>query len=103
MRDTVTSKKLIEVFDHTVVNLMVVRTLLTLSINNFNLFSPGSHKKNMSSMYHYHECGLYSDSFIISSSSSAVNKMLYGDANFAPIAVPRFNLIVFLTLLLLNL
>ena len=61
----------------------------------FNLFSPCSNKKNMSSMYLHHKYSLYSDSFIISSSSSAINKMLYGGANFVPIAVPRFCLSVF--------
>ena len=95
IRDTVTSKKLIEVFDHSAVNFMVGCALLILSINDFNLFSPCSHKKNKSSMYLHHKYRLYSDSFIISSSSSAINKMLYGGANFVPIAVPSFCLSVF--------
>ena len=90
-----TSKKLIEIFDHSAVNFMVGCALLILSINDFDLFSPYSHQKNMSSMYLHHKYGLYSDSFIISSSSSAINKMLYGGANFVPIAVPRFCLSVF--------
>ena len=46
-------------------------------------------------MYLHHKYGLYSDSFIISSSSSAINKMLYGGASLVPIAVPRFCLSVF--------
>ena len=50
-RDTVTSKKLIEVFDHSAVSLMVGCTSLILARNNFNLFSPCSHKKNVSSIY----------------------------------------------------
>ena len=94
-RDTVTSKKLIEVFDFSAVNLMLGCTLLILSINDFNLFSPCSHKKNMLSMYlHYRYC-LYSDSFVIFSPISAINKMLYRGANFIPRAVPHFCLSVF--------
>ena len=89
-RDTVTFKKLIEVFDLSAVNLMVGCTLLILSTNGFNLFSPCSHKKNMSSIYLHHKHGLYPDSFIIFSSCSVINKMLYGGANFVPIVVPRF-------------
>ena len=49
----------------------------------------------MPSIYHHHNYGLYSDSFIVSSSSSAINKMLYGGANFVPTAVPCFCLIIF--------
>ena len=90
-----TSKKLIEVFDHSAVNLMVGCALLILSINNLSLSSPCSLKKNMSSLYRHHKYGLYLDSFIISSSSSNINKMLYGGVNFVPIAVPRFCLSVF--------
>ena len=41
-------------------------------------------------MYVLQKYGLYSDSFMISSSSSTINKMLYGGALFAPIKVPRF-------------
>ena len=85
-----TSKKSIEVFDHSTVNFLVGFTLLILSINDFNLFSPCSHKKNVSSMYLHHKYGLYSDHFIFSYSSSAINKTLYGGTNFVPIAVPRF-------------
>ena len=95
IRDTLTSKKLIEVFDFSAVNLMLGCTLLILSINDFNLFSPCSHKKNILSMYlHYRYC-LYSDSFVIFSSISAINKMLYRGANLVPIAVPHFCLSVF--------
>ena len=95
IRDTLTSKKLIEVFDFSAVNLMLGCTLLILSINDFNLFSPCSHKKNILSMYlHYRYC-LYSDSFVIFSSISAINKMLYRGANLVPIAVPYFCLSVF--------
>ena len=65
-----TSKKLIEVFDHLAVNFMVGCTLLILSIKNVNLFL---HKRNMSSIYLHRKYGLYSDSFIISSSSSAID------------------------------
>ena len=90
-----TSKKLIEVFDHLAVNFMVGCTLLILSINDFNLFSPCSHKKNMSPMYLHDKYDLYSDSFIICSFSSTISKMLYEGANFVPIAVPRFCLSVF--------
>ena len=62
----------------------------------------------MSSMHFYHKHGFHSDSYIISSSSSAINKMLYGRANLVPIAVPRFCFkclfpkSYFLTLLLRN-
>ena len=42
IRDTVTSNKLIEHFDHSAVNLMVACTLLILLINDFNLFLPCS-------------------------------------------------------------
>ena len=49
----------------------------------------------MSSIYFHHKYGLYSDSIIISSLSSAINKLLYGGANLVPIAVPRFCLDVF--------
>ena len=45
-------------------------------------------------MYLHHKYGFYSDSFIISSSSSAVSKMLYGGASLVPIAVPRLCLSV---------
>ena len=87
-----TSKKLIEVCDHLAVNFMEGCTLLILSIKNFNLFS---HEKIMSSLYLHQKYGLYSDSFIIYSSSSAINKMLYRGANLVPIAVPRFCLSIF--------
>ena len=40
--------------DHAAVNLMVACPLLILSINDFNLFSPGFQKKNMSSMHRHH-------------------------------------------------
>ena len=95
IRDTVTSKKLIEVFDHSAVNFMVGCTLLILSINDFNAFLPSSHQKNMSPMYLHHKYVLYSDSFIISSSSSAINKMLCGGANLVPIAISRLCVSVF--------
>ena len=90
-----TSKKTTKVFDHSAVNLMVVSAFLILSINNFNLFSPCSHKKNMSSMCHHHRYGLYFDCFMICSSSSVINKMLYRGAKFVAIAVSRFYLSVF--------
>ena len=69
---------------------MVGYTLLILSIYSFNLLSPCSLQKNMSSMHFHHKYGLHSDSYIISSSSSAINKMLYESANLVPIAVPIF-------------
>ena len=50
IRDTVLSKKFIEFFDYSVVNFMVGCMLIVFSINDFNLFSPCSHNKNMSSM-----------------------------------------------------
>ena len=95
IRNTVTSKKLIEVFDHSAVSLMVGCTLLILSVNEFNLFSPCFHKKNISSMFRHDKYGLYSDYFVISSFSSAIKKMPYGGAKFLPIAVPCFYLSVF--------
>ena len=82
-----TSKKLIEIFDHSAVNFMVRYTLLIWTINDFNLIF---HKKNILSMYLHHKYGLYSDSLMITSSSFATNKMLYGGASLVPIAVPRF-------------
>ena len=42
------------------------------------------------------------DYFIIFSSSSAINKMLYGGANFVPIAVTRFCLSVFFPNVIFN-
>ena len=69
---------------------MVEYTLLILSIKYFTLFPPVSHKKNMSSMYLHHKYGLNSDSFIISSASFAINKMLNRGANLVPITVPPF-------------
>ena len=86
------SKKLKKVFDHLAVNFIVGCTLLVLSIKKFNLFS---HKKIMSSMYLHRKYGLYSDSFIISYSSSAINKTLYVGANLVPMAVSRFCLNIF--------
>ena len=77
-----------EVFDHSAVNFMIGCALLILSINDFNLFSPCFHKKNMSSICLHHKYGLYSDYFIISSSSSVINKILYGGANLVSMAVP---------------
>ena len=53
VRDTVTSKKLTKIFDHSALKFMVGWTLLILSMNDFNLFAPCSCKKNMSSMYLY--------------------------------------------------
>ena len=64
---------------------MVGFTLLILSIKYFTLFPPASHKKNMSSMYLHHKCGLNSDSFMISSASFSINKMLYRGADWVPI------------------
>ena len=46
----------------------------------------------MSSMYFHHKYGLHSDCFIISSFSSAINKILYGGANLVLIAVPRLDM-----------
>ena len=86
---------MIEVFDNSAVNFMVGSTLLILWINYCNLLSPCPHKKNMSSINLHHIYGLYSDSFIISSSSSTINKMLCAGANYVPIAVPHFCLSVF--------
>ena len=63
--------------------LKLIDVLITLKfygrilwINCFNLFSPCFHKKNMSPMYLHHKYGFHSDSFIIFSSSSAMNKKL---------------------------
>ena len=66
---------------------MVGCTLLILSIKKINLFS---HKKIMSSMYLHGKYGLYSDSFIISPSSSSINKML-------SIFFPNVNMLIFNT------
>ena len=106
-----TSKKLIKVFDHSAVTFIAGCTLLILSINYFNLSSPCCHMRNTSSMYLHHKYGFYSDSFIVSPSSSAISKMLLGGAILVPIEVSRFCLydsfpnvkILFLILLRLNL
>ena len=95
IRDAVASKKLIEVFDHSAGNSKVGCALLIFSINDFNLFSSCSHKKNMLSMYLHHKYGLCSDYFIISSSSYDINKMPHGGANLVPIAAPCFCLSIF--------
>ena len=88
-----TSKKLVEAFEHSAVSLMVGCTLFIFSINDFNLFSPCSpHKKNMSSKYLHYKYGLYPDFFIC---SSAINVMLYQGAIFVPIVVPHFYSTVF--------
>ena len=70
IRDAVISKKLIELFVHSTVNMMVGCTLLILSINDFNLPLPCFHRKNLSTVYLHHKYGLHSDSFNISSSLS---------------------------------
>ena len=86
IRDTVKSKKLIKILDHPAANFTVRLTLLILSINDFKIFSPYSHQKNMSSMYNHHKYAQYLDYFIISSFSFTINKTLYGGANLVPIA-----------------
>ena len=74
---------------------MVGCTLLILSRKDFNLFPPCFHKKNMSSIYRHHIRFIFRFFYIIFSSSSAINKMLYGGTNFVPIAVRRFCLSIF--------
>ena len=74
---------------------MVGCTLLILSINDFNLFLPCSHRKNLSTMYLHHKYVLHTDSFNNSSSSSSINKILYGGAKLLPITEHRFCLNVF--------
>ena len=56
-------------------------------------------EKNVVSVHLY---GLYLDSFIISSSSSATNKILYEGADLVPTAVLRFCLSVFYTNVFFN-
>ena len=81
-----TFKKLTEVLDHSAVNFMVGCTLLILS-------------------RHFHrKYGLYSDSFITSSSSSEKNKMLYRGAKsdssppfFLKYLFPNINMLIFST------
>ena len=41
-------------------------------------------------MYLHQKYVLYSDSFVISVSSSAINIMLHGRVNLVPMSVPRF-------------
>ena len=65
------------------------------SINSLSFSSPCSQRKKMSSMYLQHRYGLSSISLKISSSNSAINNIIYGGANFVPIAVPRFCFKVF--------
>ena len=60
---------MLKVFDHSAVNFIIRCTSLILWINYFDLFSPCSHKKNKSSMNLHHKYDIYSDSFIIFSSS----------------------------------
>ena len=60
-------------------------------MHDFSLFSLFFYKKkNMSSMYLHQKYVLYSDSFVISVSSSAINIMLHGRVNLVPMSVPRF-------------
>ena len=87
IRDTVTSKKLIEVFDHSAVNFMVLCTLLILSIN-YLIYSHHVPVRKICRQCTSTINTVYSDSFIICSFSSAINKMLYGGANLVPITVP---------------
>ena len=96
IRDAVKFRKLIEIFDDSTVKFMVKCTLFILAINDFNLLSLSSHRKNMLSINLHQKYGLYSDHFLFFSSSSAIKKMLYGGANLVQIAVSRFCLIVFL-------
>ena len=65
------------------------------SINFLSFSSPCSQRKKMSSMYLHHMYGLNSISRKIYSSNSAINNILYGGANFVPVAVPHFCFKVF--------
>ena len=67
-----------------------------LSIKDFSFSSPCSQTKNISSIYFHHRYGLNSPFQIISSPSSAINRILKAGANFVPIAVPLFYFNVFL-------
>ena len=71
--------------------------LIIFSMNIF-LYLSCSHEENMSSLYLHYNYSLYSDSFIISSSSSAINKMLYGGVIFVLYYLfPKCNDIIFST------
>ena len=64
VRDTVSSKILIEAFDHFALTFMVGCTLLIFAVNDFDLFSTCSHNKNMSPIYLHNKYGFYPHSFI---------------------------------------
>ena len=57
--DTVTSKKVIDVFYQSGVNFIVDCILLMLSINDFSFSSPWSQRENIS-IYLHHRCDLNS-------------------------------------------
>ena len=61
------------------------------SINSLSFSSLCSQRRKMSSMYLHHRHGCSFISLKISSSNPIINNILYGGANFAPIAVPRFS------------
>ena len=89
------SKNLIEVFDHSDVKFTEECTFLVLSLNSINFSSLYHHRINISSMYLRHKYGSNSDTLIISSSSSPINKMLYGSANLVQISVSCFCISIF--------
>ena len=65
------------------------------TINFLSFSSPCSKRKKMSSIYLHHKYGSSSILLKISSSNAAINNILYGGANFVPIAVHRFCFKVF--------
>ena len=87
---TVTSKKLIDVWDHSAVNFMVKYFSFKFPINSSVFLSSMFPKTNMSSMYLHNRYDFTSILLNVSSSNSAISNILYGEGNLVPIAVPRF-------------
>ena len=93
--ETVTSKKLIDAWDHSAVNIIVWCFSFKFSINFLSFSSPCFQRENMSPMHLQHLYGFTSISLKICASYSATNNILYDEANFVPIDVPRFFFKVF--------
>ena len=90
--ENVTSKKLINVWDHSVMNFMVGCFSFKCSIKSLSFSSSCSQRKKMPSMYLHHRCGFSSISLKMYSSNTAINNIINGGANIVPIAVLRFAL-----------
>ena len=98
IRKTITSKKFIDLCDHSAVNFIIgwiERFSLRVFTKFLNFSSPCSQIKEVSSIYLHHKYGLLSTILGIFFSSYAINKILQGEANFVAIAVPLFCFKVF--------